>query len=100
MLIDTGASVMSLSLEAANILVNARVAHWTGEHMKVTIADGTSHDEPVLMVHQVRVGNHTINNVTVAITADSNAMPLLPFPILNQMGKFTIDTQAGTLTFG
>jgi hypothetical protein len=53
----------------------------------------------VIIIYRVTIGSHTLSNVEAGV-APSGADGLLPFPILNRVGKFTIDTAAGQLTFG
>jgi hypothetical protein len=52
----------------------------------------------VLVIHRVSIGTHALFDVEAS--AGPHSALLLPFKILNQMGRFTIDTQTGTLSFG
>jgi gag-polyprotein putative aspartyl protease len=99
MMIDTGASSMSLTPEFANELVQAGLAHYTGQSVQVTLANGGQESEREIIVDRVTIGQHTLANVEATITGAGGVM-LLPFPVLNQMGKFTIDTRNNLLTFG
>jgi hypothetical protein len=100
MMIDTGASMMSLPQVAADLLVAAHKADWAGRSETFTMADGSTHEKRILIIHQIKIGSHTLTNVEAGVTPSNDTVPLLPFPVLAQIGKFTIDTNAGTLTFG
>jgi hypothetical protein len=52
-----------------------------------------------LTIHDVRIGSHVQHNV-VAYVAPDNEEPLLPFAVLDQRGRFTIDTINNKLIFG
>jgi hypothetical protein len=96
MTIDTGANGMSLPAYLANRLVEAGDAYWDGE-VDVSIADGSTVKQKLLIVRKVSVGSHTLENVGASV--GPTAALLLPFPVLNLMGRFTIDTKAETLIF-
>ena len=98
MLIETGATGVSIGPTLADKLVAAGDAHYEGE-MEVTVADGSVHKERILIVHKLSVGNHVLNDVPAGVTP-VDTMMLLPFPVLNQMGRFTIDTRNNQLVFG
>ena len=99
MLIDTGASSMSLTPDIANALLQAGEAHYTGQMVQLTLANGSTASEQEIVIDRVSIGSHSALNVHATITA-ADGMPLLPFPVLNQMGKFTIDTRNNLLIFG
>jgi hypothetical protein len=99
MLIDTGASSMSLTPEFANELVQAGEAHYTGQTIQVTLANGGVESEQEIVVDRLTIGRHSLANVQATVTGAAGMM-LLPFPVLNQMGKFTIDTRNNLLSFG
>jgi predicted aspartyl protease len=99
MLIDTGANGMSISPSLAQALVNAGDAHYADRAIPVTLADGSVHEEEIIVVHKLVIGNHTLTDVPSTVT-DQNTEMLLPLPVLTQIGRFTIDTKAGQLIFG
>jgi predicted aspartyl protease len=47
----------------------------------------------------VRIGRHTLSNVTAGV-GQGKSLNLLPFSVLDQMGKFTIDPNNNKLVFG
>ena len=46
-----------------------------------------------------RIGGRVLHDILARVMPDG-AEPLLGFPVLNQAGKFTIDTNGGQLIFG
>ena len=50
---------------------------------------------PTILIKEVRIGNHTIRNVEAFVMDNL----LLPFPLVNSIGPFTIDTRAGELVW-
>jgi hypothetical protein len=98
MLIDTGCTSMTVSEAIANDLL----AHGEAETLPdqlVQFADGSQHVERHLRIHQIRIGGRALNGVLAGVTPDGADM-LLGFPVLNQWGRFTIDTQNSQLVFG
>jgi hypothetical protein len=98
MLIDTGADVMGLPADIAEQLVRSGEARW-GDQSWITMADGSSHEEWTITIYRVTIGSHTLTNVEAGV-APTNSQPLLPLPVLQEIGPFTIDLQAGLLTLG
>jgi clan AA aspartic protease (TIGR02281 family) len=98
MLIDTGATDLVVPLSIAKDLVEKGKADRLPD-AEVTTADGSKHTAPVILIHHVSLGDHSIANVMAGVEPD-DAEPLLGFPVLNLFGKFTIDTQNNLLTFG
>jgi hypothetical protein len=94
MLIDTGANVMSIGTALGSNLVQHGDAHYSGDSTQSVIADGSTVTQSVLTI-----GNHTLHNVPAAVTPGDVTL-LLPFQVLNQMGRFTIDTRNNLLVFG
>jgi hypothetical protein len=99
MLIDTGADGMSLSPAIADALIAAGDASEAGTE-PVTFADGTTVIQRRIVINRVQVGQHVLHSVVATVNATNQGLMLLPFPILNEMGKFTIDTAKGKLIFG
>jgi clan AA aspartic protease (TIGR02281 family) len=98
MLIDTGATSVLVNPTLAETLVNSGEADW-GAPTTTEIADGSSVSERTITIHQMRIGRHVLSNVSAWVNAKETMM-LLGFPVLNQMGRFTIDTTNNLLIFG
>jgi clan AA aspartic protease (TIGR02281 family) len=98
MRIDTGASDMLITETVAKTLIAKGEADWTTDATYQT-ADGHNATTRRVTIHDVRVGWHVLHNV-VAYVAPDNAYPLLPFGVLDQVGRFTIDTNANKLILG
>jgi hypothetical protein len=105
MLIDTGAEMLQLSDSVSEDLIargeatpvytaDGRVAHET-----FSMADGHANSLRRLTVHTLTIGSHVLHEVPAAATLDDGSM-LLPFTVLNRIGKFTIDTANHKLIFG
>jgi clan AA aspartic protease (TIGR02281 family) len=89
MLIDTGASAMVLNRSIADALVASGEARWSGRTEKFTIADGSTVDQPMIILNRVMIGSHGRRNVWASVTP--TGISLLGFPVLNAIGPFTID---------
>jgi len=98
MQIDTGASDMLITESVAKTLTENGEADWSTDTTYQT-ADGHSAATRQVTIHDVRIGSHVLHNVVAFVAAD-NAYPLLPFSVLNQVGRFTIDTANNKLIFG
>jgi predicted aspartyl protease len=97
--IDTGAEVMSLPKIIANGLVADGSASDVGT-TSIKVADGRIIEERRIIIDRLQIGSHVLRNVVAIVPDNDDAMLLLPFTVLNQMGKFTIDTTNGRLIFG
>lgn len=98
MTIDTGASEMSVVEGLAQkLLANGDAT--TADSGKVTLANGVMEDERRIVIKTVKIGNHELHDVPAGIVPDGTMM-LLPFPVLNMVGRFTIDTVSSKLIFG
>jgi hypothetical protein len=95
--IETGAEVMSLPKIIADGLIADGSASEAGTTL-IKVADGRVIEERRIIIDRVQIGVHVLRNIVA--TAPNGAMLLLPFTILNQMGKFTIDTANHRLIFG
>jgi clan AA aspartic protease (TIGR02281 family) len=98
MLIDTGCTSMTVSEAIAYDLL----AHGEAEALPdqdVEYADGSHHAVRQLRIYQIHVGGRAITDVKAGVTPNSADM-LLGFPVLNQLGRFTIDTNNNKLIFG
>jgi clan AA aspartic protease (TIGR02281 family) len=98
MLIDTGATSMTVTQSIASILVQNGEATWL-DPTTVSLADGSVTQMRQLTIRNVTIGRHTVNNIVAGVVSDSSDM-LLGFPVLNRVGRFTIDTNSRRLIFG
>jgi gag-polyprotein putative aspartyl protease len=97
MMVDTGASVMSVPRTVANALVeNGDAVRGGGYRLKQ--ANGAIIRENGIIIHKVTVGSHVVRDVGAAVAPD-NAYALLPLTVLNRIGKFTIDYANNKLSF-
>lgn len=98
MVIDTGASVMSVSATLAKAMLDRGLAVRAGE-IEIAQADGTIGMKDRIIIKSVKVGDRSIGAVEAIINPDGVEM-LLPFGVLAGGGRFTIDVRAGLLIFG
>lgn len=100
MIVDTGATDMLVPAKLADQLVADGEASASG-NAGVQQADGSTRDERVIVIHSLTIGRHTIREVPASVAPDGpDAMGLLPFPVLNRAGRFTVDTINNKLIFG
>jgi hypothetical protein len=100
MIVDTGASDMLVPAKVADQLVADGEALY-GPYTQVRQADGGTVSERTVTISSLRIGHHTLSNVTGSVAPDGpDAIGLLPFPVLNRVGRFTIDTTNNKLIFG
>jgi hypothetical protein len=99
MLIDTGATSALVSRSIAAVLVSNDEAVLLPFTAPATMANGSTIQEQIISIRAVTIGRHTLHNVIAGVAPDGADM-LLGFPVLNQVGRFTIDTNAGQLIFG
>lgn len=98
MTLDTGAGMGSVTSSLADKLIAD--GHATEQvQQRFCMANGSCDMERVIMIDWITVGSHTVNNVRLSVTADGVEM-LLGLPVLNAIGKFTIDSANHQLTFG
>lgn len=96
MVIDTGATISSITPDLADQLIAEGHATESAGG-KVELADGSKSHQRSVIVDTFTIGTHTRVKVEVTVSA---GVPLLGLPILNAIGKFTIDGTKGVLTFG
>jgi predicted aspartyl protease len=104
LLIDTGATHMLVSPTVAGRLLAASQAD-EGRSVDVRLGNGRVVNERSILIHRVQVGRHVLSDVLATVAPDDGSLTgfgdgLLPFTILNQIGRFTIDTANGKLVFG
>jgi clan AA aspartic protease (TIGR02281 family) len=98
MLLDTGAAMSSVTTSLADGLIARGEAHELAP-AKFTMANGSSEYERVVSVNSITIGSHTRTNVSMSVGPDGSMM-LLGLPVLNAIGKFTIDAGSSQLIFG
>jgi hypothetical protein len=98
MVIDTGASIMSISAGLAAILVGRGDAV-AGGWAQISLADGSSVLRQRVVIGKLMIGAHRVSGVEAIIHPDAADM-LLPFGVLSRIGRFTIDARRGVLIFG
>jgi hypothetical protein len=96
MLLDTGAGLMQINLATAEALVAQREAQWIGTQ-RVCMADGRCVSLPTVLIAGVWIGGHGFLAVRATV---SEGPAIIPLSIINQSGRFTIDTAKGLLIFG
>jgi predicted aspartyl protease len=96
MILDTGAPITLVTPALANSLINSGQATEL-QPIEVTMANGSKEMERVISVRSLTIGSHTRTNVSVS---ESDGMQLLGLPVLSAIGRFSIDSVAGELTFG
>jgi predicted aspartyl protease len=98
MIVDTGASVTSINEWLANQLLAYGQAREYAPWM-VGQADGSSVMERRIVVSSLILGSHTCTNVLMTVAPDGAPM-LLGLPVLNSIGRLTIDANSNRLIFG
>jgi hypothetical protein len=99
MLLDTGATDLLVTEKIAEGLVRSGDAEWI-ETAHVKLADGTTQDERNIRIHRVAIGNHILHDIEAGVTNSDSADLLIGFPVINEIGRFTIDSRNRELTFG
>ena len=64
--------------------------------MRITLANGATENERTVFVNSLVIGRYARSKVLVSV---SDGDPLLGLPILNAIGKFSIDAERGVLSF-
>jgi clan AA aspartic protease (TIGR02281 family) len=98
MLIDTGATKPTVSESLAQELLSRGEAA-EGPQARVQLADGSTIIARIIYVHTFKIGDKILRDIEAGVTPDGTDM-LLGFPVLNQVGRFTIDTNTNRLIFG
>lgn len=94
MLLDTGATTCLINFDLAKKIVRDGQGEWDGTS-KFKMADGTFVLAPMVMIKELRIGEHTVRNVKAGVS-DADVM-ILSFPVVNNIAPFTIDTRVGEL---
>jgi hypothetical protein len=98
MVVDTGASVMNLPRELAAELIKRGVATADGT-LNICIADGSCTPRVRIWIDKVTVGPRVVQHVAAVVAPDGSEL-LLPFSVITNGGRATIDTEKGLLIFG
>jgi clan AA aspartic protease (TIGR02281 family) len=98
MLIDTGATMVSLPQDIADQLVSIgeAVVITTGNF---TIADGTTSTQNVIDIGKFTIGGRTLYHIRAGV-GPNGSMMLLGTNVLNRFGKYSIDTANNQLILG
>lgn len=91
----------SISVNAAlNLLKEGAISKNDFEGDPNTIlAGGTIADRSTLTIKEMRIGNNMVNDMKVTVIQDLEMPMLFGEPILQQFGKFTIDTEKAEIVF-
>jgi hypothetical protein len=95
MVVDTGAAMSSIPTALADRLIAEGHAQEAASGDMV-MADGSSHYERTVIVDTLSLGSHSRSQVRVSV---SDGEALLGLPVLNAIGRFTIDAQHGVVSF-
>jgi predicted aspartyl protease len=98
MLIDTGATMVSLPQDIADQLVSIgeAVVITTGNF---TIADGTTSTQNVIDIGKFTIGGRTLYHIRAGV-GPNGSMMLLGTNVRNRFGKYSIDTANNQLILG
>lgn len=99
MVIDTGATSMTVNDALAAQLVANGQASWTGATVEITIADGTKQTRREISINTLTVGDRTIHNVLAHTTPDGAEMLLGHLVLARLSSRFGINTASNTLDF-
>ena len=99
MLIDTGATGVTITRSMALALIGDNEAVLLPQTGSARLADGSIREQEYVRIASLIIGGHKLSDVIAGVTPDGADM-LLGFPVLNQVGRFTIDTNSNRLIFG
>jgi clan AA aspartic protease (TIGR02281 family) len=98
MLLDTGATISSVPIDIADSLIATGQAV-EGPAKNMTMADGTNRTVRTIFVNTLAIGANKRYNVPITVMPNGSDA-LLCLPVLNAIGKFTIDNDRQLLIFG
>lgn len=93
MVIDSGASEVSISPDVASTLVKSGTVEeedWL-ESKTYVFADGSTAKSKRFKIDQIKIGNYAINDVAVSISNSVTSPLLLGQNVLSKLGEITID---------
>jgi len=94
MMLDTGAMMSQINTDLATTIVGQGQGSW-GDMGTFVMADGSKQKQPTIIVKEIRIGKHVVKNVTVSVS--NGTTPLLAFPVVNEIGPFTVNTRTNEL---
>ena len=97
-LLDTGASILTVTEPLADRLLAQGFAH-EGVRMAFTLADGSKREGRSILIDNVTICSYVLHDVPAGVTPEGADM-LLGLPLLNRIGRFTIDSANHELIFG
>lgn len=100
-IIDTGASMISISETEANFLYKQGTllnSDFLGD-MKFTDANGNINSGSLVRLRSVKIGNSILYNVQASVVSNSNAPLLLGQTALSRFGKISIDYHKKIIEF-
>jgi hypothetical protein len=98
MVLDTGASFVQIPEDIAYPLLKSGGGSIVGM-VNATIADGSQHSEPKMIIFKLIIGGKILYNVEASISP-SGSMSLLGTNVLNQFGKYSVDAKNNQLILG
>jgi predicted aspartyl protease len=98
MILDTGASVSSITVPIANALLRRKQADVVPGFFMTTVANGAVVPNQSIVVHTMSIGRHRLHNVQMLV-ADDGAPVLLGLSELSAIGSFTIDPSHSQIRF-
>ena len=98
MLLDTGASISSVTTPIAQKLIARGQAVVLPGSVSLTMADGSTSERPAIGVHTATIGRYVLHNVQMVVN-DDGATLLLGLPVLNTIGSFTVDQSRHQIRF-
>ena len=100
--LDTGAEAVQIPLDVYLVLTrNGTINPSDGRGFAtMRTADGSSHKEPLFVIHELKVGNRIVTDVIGTVSPNPNTDPLLGQSFLARLGSYTIDNQRHVLTLG
>ena len=99
MVVDTGATAMTVTETVATSLVDHGQASFTGNVATVTLADNSTRSEREISINSLTVGNHTIQNVIAHVAPDGSEMLLGHLVLARLAPKFGINVATAALEF-
>jgi clan AA aspartic protease (TIGR02281 family) len=97
MLLDTGCDGVALTQKEADQMVGLGDAEWLPDIGKVTVADGRTVDVKRVKIRTLTIGGVALHDVVAGVTSGESM--LIGMSVLNQVGKFSIDTTTRQLVF-
>ena len=98
MILDTGASVSSITVPIANALLRRKQADVVPGFFITTVANGAVVPNQSIVVHTMSIGRHRLHNVQMLV-ADNGAPVLLGLSELSSIGYFTIEPSHSQIRF-